>query len=448
LVEQATRTYGMPGRPPGMGTTLPIVAGCLGVATFVGLFATWSTLAPLESAAVAPGIVSVETKRKTIKHLEGGIIKAILVREDERVTRGQTLIVLDPTQAKANLALLRGRQLNLRAREARLLAERSGRSSIEFPALLPSGASSMEGQDSELAKILEGEIDIFKTRRERLTNRISILEQQNAQISERIKGYEDDVAAKDRQLKVVHEEITIYEDLLEKGLTQKPRVLELQRRQAELEGNRSQNLANISQAREKLYENRLRVQDLQSEAQRFVAEELRKIQTELLDLESKLAAATDILDRTVVTAPLDGTVVDLRIHTKNGVVRAGDPLLDIVPREDRLLVDAHVNPKDIDVVHPDLQAKIHLTPFLKRHVRPLEGRVISVSADRLTNERSGENYYLARIELNAKPDRVTGDPQLYPGMPAEVMIITGQRTLLEYILEPITRSLRLAFRED
>ena len=431
-----------------MRTGWPIAMGFLTVATFLGALTSWSVLAPLESAAVAPGIVSVETNRKTVKHLEGGIIQAIFVREGERVSRGQKLIVLDPTQAQANLTLLRGRRLTLRAREARLIAERSGQDSTAFSLSVLSGRNEIAAGDAGFAKVLEGEINILETRRKSLQSRISILKQQNAQITERIKGLKQDVLAKNRQLKVLREEIAIYKELLVKGLTQKPRLLELERRKAELEGNRSQNQAEILQARQKQDETLLRIQDLQSDARRDVAEELRKVQSELLDLESRIESAADVLRRTVITAPLDGTVVGLKIHTEKGVVRPGDPLLDIVPLQDRLLVDAHVNPKDIDVVHPDLVAQVHFTPFLKRHVRPLQGRVISVSADRLLNERSGESYYLARIELTEKPSEMLNGASLYPGMPAEIMIITGTRTIFEYILEPITRSLNLAFRED
>ena len=428
---------------PALKTGPAIMFGILTVLGFTGGLVAWSSFAPLESAAIAPGFVSIETHRKTIEHLEGGIIKSILVREGDEVKPGQTLIVLDPTQASANLAVVEDRRLALIARAARLIAEKEEQSQIIFPEEL-----GFNRGHAEVGEIVEGEIEIFETHKETLESQISVLKQQNVQFSELITGLKEFVRAQDRQLQIMTEEIELYQKLLEKGLTQKPRVLELQARSAEIMGRRSQNQAEIARANQRMTETDLRIADLRSERKNEAAEELRAVQTELLDLESQILVATDVLKRTVVTSPLEGTIVALQIFTTGGVLSRGDPIMDIVPKNDRLLVDARVDPKDIDVVYPGLSAKVHLTAFHKRHVRPLQGQVMSVSADRLIEDRTGEAYYLVRIELTESPADVIDGALLHPGMTAEVMIVTGTRTALEYLLEPITRSFDAAFRES
>lgn len=425
-----------------MRTFWPIVTGVLTLIAFIGGLAGWSIFAPLDSAAVAPGVVSVETHRKTVKHLEGGIVEFILVQEGARVLRGQELVILDPTRAQADLEFLQARKLTLSATEARLLAEQLGHEEIIF-----SDEFREKPDDARLAKIFNGEITLLKERREALESQISILEQQNAQTSEQIKGLEDDIAAKDRQLEIIVEQIDTQKLLYDKGLAAKPLLLALRRQKAEIEGGISLNLSNIAQARQKMTEALLRISNLRIERQKEIAEHLHAVQSEILELEPRIKHAEDVLKRTVVTASLDGTVVDMKIHTPGGVVGPGDPLMDIVPIDDRLVVDARVNPEDIDVVYTGLPAVLHVTPFNNRYTHPFQGRVISVSADRLIEGRSGEAYYLARIELTDDPNEVLPGAALYPGMPAEVMILTGRRAAVEYLFEPIWRSFSVAFRE-
>ena len=424
-------------------THLTIVVGLLTVAAFLGGVAAWSVLAPLESAAMAPGFVSVESHRKTIAHLEGGIVQSILVREGERVKRGQEMVIFDSTQSSAALAFRRGRQLAFQARAARLTAEKDELEQITFPDSL---ASRMDQPD--VRAVVDGEIGVFQSRAAALDSQISVLKQQNAQYAALITGLKNSIRSQDKQLKVLREQIDLYQSLLEKGLTQKPRVLELRGREAEVEGQKNQNEAEIARTKQRIGETDLRIADLRSERRNKAAEELRSVQTELVDLDSQILSAKDVLTRSVVVAPIDGTVVALRIFTAGGVVGPGQPIMDIVPADDRLLVDARLDPRDIDVVHPGLMAKVTLTAFQRRHVRALQGQVMSVSADRLVEERTGQAYYLVRVELTEAPGDVLGGAVLQPGMAAEVMIITGARTALQYLLDPITRSFRAAFRES
>jgi HlyD family type I secretion membrane fusion protein len=420
-----------------------ILLGFLVVLILSGSLAAWSAMAPLESAAMAPGFVNIEMSRKTISHLEGGIIRSILVREGEKVKRGQKLLVLESIQANASLEIRRARQVALRARAARLTAEKNSMQQITFPAQIQSRASEPKVRD-----VIAGETAIFETHRKTLSSQSSILEQQKTQVSALISGLRNGIRAQDKQLKVLREQIVLYQRLLEKGLTQKPRVLELQGREAEIEGLKSQNQAEIARAKQRKGEFDLRISDLYAERRKQAAEELSAIEAQLVEIESQILAAEDILNRTVVTAPIDGTIIALNAFTAGGVIRAGDPIMHIVPLNDRLLVDAKVNPRDIDVVKPGLLAKVRLTAYQRRHVRPLEGRVVSVSADRLVEDRTGESYYLVRIELTESPGDVLDGAVLQPGMAAEVVIVTGARTALEYLLEPITQSFNAAFRES
>ena len=217
--------------------------------------------------------------------------------------------------------------------------------------------------------------------------------------------------------------------------------------QAEIVGGRGENLALIARANERIGETELQILDLQTTLAAEVVKELREAERELYDVAERRRAAEDVVARTRVSAPLDGVVVGLKVHTPGGVIAPGERLLDIVPSGDRLIIEAQVDPRNIDVVHPGLSTYVRLTPFDKRDTPPLAGRVASVSADRLTDERTGAAFYLARIELIDDPAKVLKGAVLYPGMPAEVMIVTGARTALDYFLKPIARSLSRAFRE-
>jgi multidrug efflux pump subunit AcrA (membrane-fusion protein) len=298
-----------------------VFTGFLIIALFVGGFVAWAGVAPLQSAAIAPGSVILDTYRKTVQHFEGGIVSEILIREGQEVTKDDVLIKLDETQAKATIELL------------------------------------------------------------------------HAQI-----------AAEKKQLTFIDEEITAVEAMLKKGLARKPRALALYRRRAELDGKRTEQQA-------------------------------------------QLRAAKDVIARSSIRAPITGTVVGLQVHTSGGVVKAGDPLLSIVPKDEPLVIEARVDPNDIDIVHKGLPAQVRLTPFNARMVSPIPASVVWVSADAMNDQNTGASYYLTRVKLTDLPSELPKDVQLYPGMPAEVMILTGERTLLNYLAAPITRSFRRAFRE-
>ncbi|MGI9500464.1 MAG: HlyD family type I secretion periplasmic adaptor subunit [Geminicoccaceae bacterium] len=382
----------------------PALVGLAIIAMFFGGLGAWSALAPLDSAAIAPGRVTVEGNRKTVQHLEGGIVAEIAVREGDRVEAGQRLVSLDRTIPSATLELLRGRHLETTALLARLVAERNGDPTITFPDIL-----TKDQETPRIAAIRNGQVKIFETRRRSLAGQRAILLQQVAQFSEEIIGLEGQIAAEDEQLRLLADEIAGIGNLVEKGLARRPQLLALQRRAAEIGGSRSRNRAQIARARQGIAEAELRIVDLDQRQLAEVVQQHQDEQATLFDLAERMRAAEAVLQRTDITAPLAGTVVDLQVHTIGGVIGAGEALLDLVPSDDRLVILAEVDPGDIDVVRPGLSSKVQFSAFSQRDVDPIEGTVTSVSADRLIDQQSGDSYYLAKVEIPDGWQNALGD---------------------------------------
>jgi HlyD family type I secretion membrane fusion protein len=442
VAPQIVMNGGGPQAAPGPGVRMLVVSGLLVVAAMVGGFAAWSMLAPLESAAVAPGSVSVEFNRKTIKHLEGGIVRHILVAEGETVRAGQLLIELDTTQARAQLELLRGRRAAATARYARLAAERDRHDRIRFPEWLENQRSS-----THIADIIARQNGIFTARRAAMASQTAILTKRISQLDEEIKGLDGQIKSSRAGLAILNEELSIVAGLVKKGLARRPRMLELRRMETERLGTLSKAIAALARADQRIGETHLQIGDLHAVRNAEITQEMREVQTELLELSERLRVAEDMLARSRITAPLDGTVVGLQVHTVGGVVGPAEPLVHIVPADEKLIIEAQVDPIDIDVVRTGLTARVDLTPFNSRHSASLTGTVASVSADSLVEENSGRSYYLARIELDPQ-DPAMQNVALRPGMPAQVMIITGKHTIMHYLIKPITQSFNVAFREE
>lgn len=413
------------------------------IAVFILGFGAWSAVAPLESAALASGVVVSESSRKTIQHLESGIIGAILVHDGERVAAGQPLIRLDDTKARTEFAALQGQLWNARAAEARLLAQRDERARISFPDDLAA-----RGEDAALAALLAGQRAIFETQRSLLRTKTAVIRQRIAQTREEINGLKAQVAAADRQGALLHEQMGDIQPLVAKGLERKPQLLALQRDIAQVEGQRGAALAQIARARESITEAEIDILNLDNDAKKQTADELRDTQQKIHELREKVEAASDVLARTVVRAPEAGTVTDLRVHTPGGVVNAGDPLMDLVPQQDRLIVEGRVKPQDIDGVHVGLPAQVRLLPYKQRRIPPIGGKVIYVSADRLVDKSSNQPYYAAKIRVDAQELARLQGVEMVPGMPSEVMIETGETTVALYALAPILDSFHRAFREQ
>lgn len=419
---------------------LPVLAGLTAIVLFFFGFGGWAAVAPLQSAVIAHGFVGVESARKTVQHLEGGIVREILVKDGDAVSAGQVLVRLDGTQAGANVDLLRKRRDVALAMQARLQAQRDLKPAIEFPTDLVARKT-----DPETAEVLRAQVDIFNTHRESLLGQTAILNQRIAQLNAEIRGIEGEIAAEDRQLALLGEQVGTEQQLVAKNLSPRAKLLELQRQQAEIEGQRSQNRAAVARANQSVAEAQLRIGDLRTDAVDQAVKQLGEVQATLLDIAERLRAAEDIKQRMEVRASTAGTVVNLKVHSTGGVIAPGEALLEIVPAMDRLVIEARVEPHDADVVHIGLPSQVRLTAYNQRHALPLEGRVTQMSADRLTDERTGQHYYEARVELTESA-RV-GDQKIYPGMPAEVIIVTAAHTLADYLLEPLTGVLRRSLRE-
>jgi len=419
------------------------LTGNLLVLCFVLGLGTWSSFAPLESAAIASGVVESESSKKTIQHLEGGIVRAILVSDGDVVHSGQPLIALDDTRASAEVESLRAQLWDAMAREARLLAEQQERDRVTFPSELQAVAE----QSAAAAALLSAQRTIYAARHEVFQSQLAIINQKKAEIKEEIQGLKAQAAAAAQRSAIVGEELDIVAPLVDKGLERRPRLLNLQREMAEIEGRRGELAAQISRAEQLINESNATRYKLESDRQSDIAQSLREAQNQKFQLREKLIAAEDQLSRTKIKAPEDGVVTELRVHTPGGVIAAGAPLLDLVPRQDRLIVSARLKPEDIDVVYPGLKAAVHLLPYNQRRVPRLEGTVMQVSADRLVDKRTDQPYYSAKIRV--EDPRITEQHiKIISGMPAQVFITTGHTTVALYALRPLIDSFHTAFRED
>ncbi len=421
----------------------PVLAGIGVIGLFFGGFGAWAALSPLSSAAIAPGVVVVESNRKTVQHLEGGIIEEILVNEGEQVQAGQVLLRLDETRSRATYDVLLGQYRAALALENRLTAEQDGLASIVFADELNSAAG-----NPDVAKILAGQNRLFEARRTTVAGQIEILRQGISEFEEEIKGLQAQQEAQAKQIALLRDEYKDVKQLYEKGLDKKPRVLALQRAMAKLEGEEGEYVASIARARQAIGEAELRIINVQNTFQHEVVAEQRGAQRDVAELRDRIRAQEDVLRRMAVEAPQAGVVVALRFHTTGGVIAPGDAILDIVPSEDELTIEARVRSDDIDVVHAGLAAKIRLSAFRRRTTPTIAGLIARVSADRFEDERTGIPFYLARVEVDSDELAALDDVKLYPGMPVEVMIATGERLALDYLLSPITDSIHRAFREQ
>jgi HlyD family type I secretion membrane fusion protein len=437
----ASSTFPTVTEKPPVGRSL--AAGVfLAVAGFGG-FCAWATLAPLSSAAVAPGIVTADTNRKTVQHLDGGVVGEILVRDGDQVEAGQVLMRLDDLETRSVVTLLEGQRRAYAAQEARLLAEQRHADRLVFPASLAALRD-----DPEMDEILTGQERIFESRRASLKGRITVTRQRIAQYDAQIGALNAQLASGRGQLALFREELVGVQELADKGLERKPRLLALKRQAVDLEGEQGEYTNRIAQAREAIAESELEIIRMEADDQREVATELREVQMRLAEVKEKLASAQVRQGRRDVTAPEAGTVVHMRYFSPGAVVSPGGPILDLVPRDDRLVIEARVRPTDIDVVHVGLPARVIFSAFKMRTTPQLEGTVSLVSADAMTDERTGVTYYTARVTVDAVELGKLGKRQLQPGMPAETMIVTGERTMIEYLLQPISDTFRTAFREE
>lgn len=425
----------------------PLVAGLWVMLAIVLLAFIWGALAPIDSAAVARGNVVLLSNKKTIQHLEGGLIEEILVKEGDLVKPDQPLVRLRDTAAVAQRETLQGQLWVARATEARLIAERDGLEEIQFDAEMLKQSE----DNTELAKAIAAQKRLFESQRDAQAAKLGALRQRIAQANEQVSGIKAQIESIDGQLALIVDEVGSVQNLYEKGYATKPRLLSLKRRQEELGGNRGQYESEVAKVGQKITETEMEIINLENEYAAKNSSDLRDTQVKIVDLEERLSAAQDIALRTLITAPTGGIVTGLKYHTIGGVVQPGTPIMDLIPQDDQLVIEARVQPGDIDVVHAGMDAKVVLTAYKARSTPRLPGKVTQVSADKFTDERGlhAESYYIARVEVDKSYlEKSEAKLELYPGMPADVLIRTGSRSFLSYLFKPITDSVHRAFREE
>ncbi len=423
---------------------LSLIGGVV-IGVFVFGFGAWAAVSPLASAAIANGIVSPEGNKRTVQHLEGGIIRELLVKDGSEVKAGDTLLVLDATRDLATFDSVRMQRLADMAALARLDAEQSGAPAITFPAEVLDEAAKNPGA----AALVQAQQEQFTSRRESINGQKSVLQQRVEQSRSDIEGLKAQITSADTQLELIQQEINGVTPLVQKGLYERPRLLALQRTQAQIAGQKAADTSSIAKAQQLIGESQMRMLALDSDFRDKIAEERANTQKELAQLEEKMRSAGDVVGRTRILAPLDGVVVNLKYHTLGGVIQPGAPILELVPKNDRLVIDVQVQPNDIDTVREGQSALVRFTAYHQRNMPRIDGKVIYVAADSTQDEATKRSYFLAKVEVDPTLlKRVAPQVNLSAGMPAEASIMTGTRTALQYAVDPLVHAFQRSFIED
>ena len=377
-------------------------------------------------------------------HRDGGVVRRIMVREGQAVRLGQPLIALDDVQAKAYVDVLQNQHDSLLAQSARFQAEAGGLRSLAIPNEL-----TLRMADPRVAGLIRDQQFLFNSRLSFYESQSSVLSQREDQLATQVSGVQSQLDSIDEQIRLTREELAGYQTLHEKGYAPKTLILRYERTLADLGGRRGALVSEVNRLRQQMGETRMQLASLRQERTSQAAEGVREMQTQLADTGPKLTAARQVLDRTVVRSPANGYVLSLSQHTVGGVVGAGELVMAVVPSNEPLIVSARIKPTDIDDVRTGMPARVRLSAFNYRKVSPVEAEVVSVSADQLTDERSGEGYFQAEIRIPPKElAKLPKGAKITPGMPAEAMIVTGRRTILSYIVSPITDTVSDAVREE
>jgi len=425
-----------------LNTRRVVRTGGLLVAVFVLGFFAWAAFAPLDSAMTAAGVIVVESHRKTVQHLEGGIVRTIFVRDGQTVLPGQLLIQLDDTQASVNLALLEDEANALTAEQARLAAERDNSAKIEFPKELLDKAS-----DPKIDQILKGEESTFAARRAALNQQVAILTSRRNENARIIAGLQDEQESLEKQTALIQKEESGVSTLVKEGLQPLPRLLGLQRNEADLTGQRGQLIEKIAQTELNSGETDLQIINQKNQFLNDVLKDTTDVRDKRYDLLNRIEAARDVLNRCSLIAPVGGTVVSLSVHTNGAVIHPGETVMEIVPKNDKLEVEAKVRPQDADDVYAGQEAKVSLGAYKQRRLPMITGTVTNISADHLVDEKTGQSYFIANVSVDRSVLKQYPDVHVMPGMPVEVAIETGTQTALDYFIDPIRAVLRRGMRE-
>ena len=417
-------------------------AGWLVIVAFFGGLGGWAWMAPLNGAVVATGVVKVDGNRKSVQHLDGGIVKQLRVKEGDKVKVGEILIDLDDTQARAEVDVLSEQLIVLRATEERLRAEFAGGSALVVPVDLK------RRKDNQLVgSIWDNQVRQFESRRTALDGQRNIIKEKVAQLQHQIVGGEAQVKAYKTQFDSVQNEMKTITPLVEQGLISRPRFLQLERAAAGLDGQSADAMANIARARQAIAEQQQQIAQLDNDRMTEVTKDLRDVQAKLLEIIPRLMNARAVLSRMEIRSPYSGRVVGLNMFSVGGVIQRGERIMDVVPEKDALVVETQVAVDDISEVRPEMRAEIHLTAYKQRITPIVHGTVLQISADRFTENRTGTPYYTALLKIDENELAEMPNIQLYPGMPATVMIPTTTRTAFEYLVGPLVLSFKHGFRQ-
>lgn len=428
---------------PAPRTRWPVLFGSFVFFVFVVGFGVWSATAPLAEAAIAPGTVKVEGNRRTVQHLEGGIVREILVRDGAKVQAGQALVRLDDVESSATTEAQRAQRWALMAQDARLVAElgKPGEP-VRFPPELLNSANP-RAQDA-----VRGQKELYEARTASLKSQLQVLRARIEQQQAAIRGAQGQMTATRSQLRLIREEEQMRRGLVQQGLARLPDLLALQRGMAGLEGTIQELTGQVDRANATIAEAERQIQQVLDQRIQEVSTELRDVRGRLAEAEERLRASTDVQTRRDILAPESGTVVNLRLFTLGAVVRPGDAVLELVPDQDRLVAEVNIQPSDIDVVFPGLKSEIRLPAFKQRLVPFLHGEVTWVAADVTTNDQTRQQYYRAYVLIDREQLDKLPNVFLTPGMPVEAHVQIGQRSFFQYMTQPIRDSFARAFREQ
>lgn len=388
---------------------------------FAVIFLAWALFLPIKSASIAEGIVVLDFNRKIIQHLEGGIIDQILVKEGQFVKKGDILVYIHDIKAKSEQQILQERLWINQLQKQRLLAQKENKKSLNFNDFFANQEALNEIDEKKLQENAANQLRLFKSNYEKRSGQLKVLQAklQSAQA----------------KLNLFAQELAIIKPLVAEENLPILREIELQK--------------NIAQSREEYEVAKLEIANYQNQDLSEILEEIRKSDEEIITLYHQLSASKDVLKRLAISSPVDGKVMDIKYHTLGAVVPPAGEMMSIVPQHEELIVEAKVKPQDIDNIAIGLKAKVSLTAYNGKKVPKLNGEVINISPDIITNEQSRESYFLARVSINKKDiEKLKNKIELYPGMPAQVFIITGSRSLVSYLLTPISDSAYKAFREE
>jgi HlyD family type I secretion membrane fusion protein len=418
-------------------------AGILVILIFFGGIAAWSIYFPFQGAVIAPGTVMVSGKKRMVQHLEGGIIHEILVREGSRVETGDVLIRLTDARVESSVDMFQGMLWAKTAEAARLTAESGMKDQIEWPREL------LDISDREdIKEILDKEQDIFDFRRQDLQGKISLYNSQILQLKERIEGAGEEMTALAGVIGKINEELAATRPLLAEKYMGKTRVLELERQLFETEGRQGSLRQSIAEFRQKIEEFRLNIVDLKNQYREKAVSNLGQVKDTIFELREKIRPLLDARDRLNVRAPISGTIINMQVNSQSGVIRAGMPLMEIVPEPWELIIHAQIRPQDITRIQVGQATNVQLTAFERYLVPPVPGEVVYISSDLVSQESNRGQMSFFEVHVKVSPqDLAAHDAYLAPGMPVACYITTDVRSIIGFLLDPLLKNVDRAMRE-